>query len=471
MPIELDISRKLLPILQKPKRFKNIYGGRGSGKSQGLADLAIMQAAQGKKIGCFREFQNSLSDSMYSLIIEEIDRLGVKGFTEKNNEIHHVSGGKFVFKGLARNPDSIKSMHGFDIFVVEESQAVSEKSLKLLTPTLRKENGELWFAGNPQSSEDPYSQRLIEPWANELRKNGIYEDDMHLIVKCNWRDNPWFPDSLNQERLWDYENLPRTLYDHIWEGEYNDSVEHSIILAEWFDACVDAHEKLGFKAQGQIIAAHDPADTGDGRGYALRHGSVLLDVKETTTLDVNDACDWALSMAIESNADVFVWDADGLGLSLKRQVTDALDGKKVQYLPFRGGSAVERPDESYENKHGKSVTNADAFKNLRAQMYCTLRDRMYRTFRAVKKGEYSDPDKMFSISSKLECLAQLKAEVCRIPQVFNGNGQIQIMRKDQMKNKLKIKSPNLADAVMMTLLSTPKAKKWGKLNYEQVSIA
>jgi len=465
----LDISRALLPFLQKKKRFKIVVGGRGSGKSQGIADIALIHAAQGRKIGCFREFQNSLSDSVYSLLTDEIERLDVGGYSKMASAIDHANGGGFVFKGLSRNPESIKSMHGFNIFWVEEAQTISDASLKLLTPTLRDDGAEIWMTGNPRSSEDPFSQRFIEPFQSELRKNGIYEDDLHLIIKCNWRDNPWFPTGLEQERRWDEENLPRALYDHIWEGEYNDSVEHSIILAEWFDACVDAHKKLGFKAKGKIVAAHDPADTGDGRAYCLRHGSIILDVDETTTLDVNDACDWALSKAIEKGANTFVWDADGLGLSLRRQINDALDGKNIDAIPFRGGSEVDRPNEVYDYSN-KKIANNNAFKNLRAQKYCELRDRMQLTYNAISKGEYIDPDKLISISSDIKCISQLKAELCRIPQVYNGNGMVQIMRKDQMRNKLKIKSPNLADAVMMSMGQTMRVAKWKKLTYPKVSV-
>ena len=60
------------------------------------------------------------------------------------------------------------------------------------------------FCANPASSEDPFSQRFITPFQTELDQNGIYEDDMHLIIKMNWSDNPWFDDSgLEAERLFD----------------------------------------------------------------------------------------------------------------------------------------------------------------------------------------------------------------------------------------------------------------------------
>ena len=97
---------------------------------------------------------------------------------------------------------------------------------------------------------------------------------MHLIVVVNWRDNPWWNDAQEALRAWDYEHLPRAKYDWIWEGAFNDSVEGSLIMAEWFDSCIDAHKKLGFKPLGIRFSSHDPSDMGeDTKGFAFRHGS------------------------------------------------------------------------------------------------------------------------------------------------------------------------------------------------------
>ena len=326
------------------------------------------------------------------------------------------------------------------------------------------------------SSADPFSQRFIVPFQAELQKNGYYEDELHLIIVLNWRDNPWFPNSLDQERKWDYKNLPRNLYNHIWEGHFNDSVENSIIPVEWFEAAIDAHKKLGFKPKGQKIVSHDPSDLGDdAKGLCFRHGSVVLDIQELITGDVNDGCDWATDYAINNNADLFVWDGDGLGVSLKRQVSEALDGKRIEKSMFKGSEGVDYPSQIHmPDEKGKSSevqrTNKDTFKNKRAQYYWSLRDRFYNTYRAVEKGEYVDPDLMISLSSEIPFLEKLRSEVCRIPKKPNGNGLIQILNKDEMK-RLKIPSPNMADSLMMSMRTAGQSKAWKPLNYQKVSIA
>jgi len=179
-------------------------------------------------------------------------------------------------------------MHGFRRFWVEEAQTISADSLKALTPTLREEGSEIWFSANPRSSADAFSQRFIKPYEKELIRDGFYEDDLHLIIIINIEDNPFVPTVLLEEMEHDRTSMSPALFSHIWKGAFLDDVEDSIIPSEWFDAAIDAHVKLGFEATGAKIASHDPSDEGgDSKGWALRKGSVVLEVDEMVTGDVN----------------------------------------------------------------------------------------------------------------------------------------------------------------------------------------
>lgn len=460
---KLQIPAKLRPFVEKHKRFKVAYGGRGAAKSQSFADIFIMKShMEGAKVGCFREYQNAIEDSVFPLLVSEIKRLEAPGYKTDKTHIENESGGCFRFKGLARSAGSVKSMFGFKYFWLEEGQFISKESLKILTPTLREEDAECWISMNPLNSADPISQRFIEPYKTILDRDGIYEDDLHLIVKINYLDNPWFPESLDQERIHDFNTLPRAEYDHIWLGAYNDNVEGSIITAEWFDAAVDAHVKLGFKPIGKKIVTFDPSDEGgDDKGLCVRHGSVILDSDSLAVGDAGDGMDWALSRAITEQADLFSWDCDGLGSGQKRQVQDALNGKRVDWAMFKGSESPDNPKSIYEpvdkgvdNAKLKQRTNEQTFRNKRAQYYGLLRDRFYNTYRSVVKGEYVDPKNMISISSECRQIQKLKSEMCRIPKKNNPNGLFQIMAKPDMK-KLKLPSPNQADSVMMSLFIPP----------------
>lgn len=458
-PLSSDIwvPDPIAPFLEVHRRFKIAFGGRGAGKSIGFANMLSLMASNGALIGCFREFQNAIDDSVYSLLCAQIRVNDMAGFQINKTQIDHNSGGGFRFRGLARSIEAVKSMHGFKYFWLEEGQFISADSIKILTPTLREANSELWISANPLNSADPFSQRFIVPYLADIERDGYYLDDLHLIVKIDYSDNDWFPEALEQERLYDMEHLPRAVYDHVWNGAFNDSVDDSIIPAEWFDASVDAHKRLGFEPRGAVVVAHDPSDEGgDAKGLCIRQGSVILDAQLRDFGEVNDGMDWALNKAIDANANLFVWDADGMGLGLKRQVADTLRGRKIDFAMFHGAETPDRPHGVYEPLRAddstpkKQRTNRDQFKNKRAQFYWDLRDRFYAVYLAVEKGKYIDPDKMISISSKCRDIGGMRSEVCRIPRKYNRQGTIQIMTKPEMKT-LKIKSPNLADSVMMSL--------------------
>jgi len=139
---------------------------------------------------------------------------------------------------------------------------------------------------------------------------------------------------------------------------------------------------------------------------------------------------------------------------------------------FHGGSGVDNPEQVYQGDDFQGTgkrPNKHAFRNKRAQYYWMLRDRFYNTYRAVIHGEYKDPEDLISISSDIGCIQKLRSEVCRIPRKPNGNGLIQIMAKDEMKNKYKIDSPNLADSLMMSYLDgLTIADSWSKpLTYKK----
>lgn len=457
---DIDFPKKLKPFFKKKKRFKVAYGGRGGAKSVTFAVGFGLQAMAGNMIGCFREYQNSISDSVYSLIKSQIEKYNMPGFNIGKAEINHLNGGGFRFKGLARSIESVKSMHGFNHFWLEEGQFISEESLKILTPTLREKDSELWISANALSSADPFAQRFIVPYLKDLDKNGYYEDDLHIIIKINYSDNRWFPHALEQERQHDFETLSRAMYDHIWEGAFNDSVEDSIIKTEWFDAAIDAHKKLNIKPTGAVIVSHDPSDLGtDDKGLVFRHGILIREAASRNFGDINEGADWALDFAIENKADLFTWDCDGMGIGLKRQVDESLKGKKIDYKMFSGAAEPEYPKAIYESidTEQKQKTNADTFKNRRAQYYWNLRDRFYATWLAIEKKQYIDPDKLISISPYITDLRLLRSEVCRIPRKYNSQGKIQIMSKPEML-KIKIQSPNLADSLMMSM-TIPDLKK------------
>jgi phage terminase large subunit len=477
MQIQIKCLDKFKPLITKRKRVKIIVGGRASTKTTFVADYLAACMSAGQLWCCGREFQNSIDESVHRTLQDEIHRLQAPGFSFGKTEIVHASGGRNFYRGLARNILSLKGiLSGVDGLWVEEGEGLSEDTLRIMTASTRAtaadfdaakaagiplsemKTPEIWITMNRGSRNDPIAKKYLARAEHDLERNQYYEDDEIMVVEANYNDMPreWFLASgLEDERQSDYVHLTRQQYEHKWLGKYLEAVDDAIIQPEWFDACIDAHEKLGFKPTGRKVVSHDPSDTGtDAKGLSYRHGSVFLDVQERTFGDVAEGCDWATDYTIQKQAQDFIWDGDGLGLGLRRQVADNFKGQPVTQSMFRGSEGVEYPKAVYQpigDNSAQPVTNEHAFKNRRAQFYAILRDRMFRTYLAVEKGQYHDPDDMISFSSEIEHINALKAELCRIPRKPNGTGKFQVMSKDDMKRLLKIESPNMADAVMMSL--------------------
>lgn len=457
--VDVRITDKIAWLLSKPKRIKIAVGGRGSAKSIGVSDIMLMFADQGQRICCTREFQNVVSDSVHETLKQEIDRLQVQGFITTDSRIRSQSGGEIFYKGLARNISSLQSLGAVDKVWIEEGQSTSENSLKVLTPSIRSAADEhnmpeIWITMNRFSRGDGVAKKYLSRAEAELARTGYYEDDLIMVVQVNYTDNPWFPPELELERLDDQKNLSKDEYDHIWNGHYMESVDRAIIKKEWFDCAIDSHIKLGIDPKGATIASHDPADGGDSYGYACRTGILYTDIDELEAANGNDACDEATDRAIKANADLFTYDADGMGALLRNQIAENFAGIKCEIRPYNGSNTVDDPKAVYGGVHSlgskdKPKTNEQTFRNKRAQFGIKLADRFYNTYLAVEKGKYIDPDTIISISSDIALIDKIRTECCRIPTVPNGAGKIQLMDKKQLKDTYDLDSPGMYDCLTM----------------------
>lgn len=210
--LTIETPRVFAPLLE-PSRYKGAWGGRGSGKSHFFAEALVEKALlqPGMRAVCIREIQKSLEQSVKRLIEDKISRLGVgEQFRVLDKEIRTPGDGLIIFAGMQNHTaESIKSLEGYDLAWCEEAQSLSAHSLRLLRPTIRKPGSELWFSWNPESPDDPVDRLLRGPGSIT---NAV-------VVNANWRDNPWFPDVLEDDRRIDQARNPDE-YDHVWEGGY-----------------------------------------------------------------------------------------------------------------------------------------------------------------------------------------------------------------------------------------------------------
>lgn len=172
--------------------------------------METCQAERGTLAVCIREAQRTLTQSSKRLIEGKIASLGLgHGFKLFNDKIKTPGDGLIIFRGMQdHTAESMKSLEGFRIAWIDEAQTLSARSLALLRPTIRAGNSEIWASWNPRRKSD-----AIDDFLRNRKPDGA------IVVCANWRDNPWFPAVLEEERQLDLA-LYRDRYDHIWEGDY-----------------------------------------------------------------------------------------------------------------------------------------------------------------------------------------------------------------------------------------------------------
>lgn len=214
--ITINIPIEYKRLFDSDWREAAVYGGRYSLKSHTVARVLLIRARQKKiRVACFREFQNSIADSSHQLLKDLINQYGLTDFKVTNTSIiNTVNGSDFIFNGLHNNEQSVKSTEGIDIAWVEEAQTVSNTSLEVLTPTVRKPGSQLIYTYNRLLEDDPVHHRLVlEGRPNTLIINTNYD----IALKYGM-----MPDVIRLEMEDDRDRRP-SLYKHKWLGEPSSS--------------------------------------------------------------------------------------------------------------------------------------------------------------------------------------------------------------------------------------------------------
>jgi len=271
-PRLLQLPEKLAPLYE-PRRYKVMHGGRGGGKSWSVAAVLLTMAADRPlRILCAREVQKSMRESVYRLLCDQIVKLGLESFYRVlEAEIRGANGSLFTFAGLQQHTvDSIKSFEGVDIVWVEEGHGVSKKSWDVLIPTIRKEGSEIWVTMNPDMATDDTWVRFVETPSPDT-----------WVCEINWRDNPWFPDVLNDERLKAKRTMTEEDYGNTWEGKARRVAAGAIYRREIDDLYADG--RITLVPYDPLLPVHTVWDL--GWNDAMTIGMVQRGPKHVAVID------------------------------------------------------------------------------------------------------------------------------------------------------------------------------------------
>lgn len=408
------------------------------------------------KFLCARQFQNRISESVYTLIKDKIENSEYNGeFTLTQNSIKHKrTGSEFLFYGIARNLNEIKSTEGVDVLWLEEAQYLTEEQWNIIEPTIRKDNSEIWLIWNPDEITDfIYQNFVVNPPAD------------CLTMEINWENNPFLSPTMLKVIKDMYVRDPE-LARHIYGGEPKTGGDKSVINLKFIKAAVDAHIKLGWDISGHKRVGFDVADDGeDANATCYMIGNVIMDAEEWDGLEdqLLKSSTRVYNYAKERDASV-TYDSIGIGAhvgSKFSELNEANSGYQLSYDPFNAGGRVDDADKPYMILPHTKILNGDFFSNIKAQKWMDVATRFRKTYEAVELGLPHPHDELISINSETfdpKLLQKLMFELSSPRKDTDGFGKFKVESKKDMREKRKIKSPNIADAVIMAAIKPKRAK-------------
>lgn len=425
----VDDNNKLIKA-----RNRVLHGGRASSKSWEFAGR-IAQIGQEYKtrVLCVRRFQNKIKESVYTLIKNQIDSFEFTGYKQLASSIEHENGTEFVFYGIERNIDEIKSFEGADILWIEEAHNLTREQWEVLEPTIRKQGSEIWIS---------FNGRLVTDF---VWQNFVVNTPANTIVKhINYTENSFISDTMldaiNELKHKDFER-----YEHIYLGKPLSDDDSVVIKRSWVDAAIDFHLNYEGEMRGAKVSGYDVADSGDDKNaVVITDGSVVLDCYEWQGGE-NELKKSADKVRIEaiSYASHVIYDSIGVG---------AHTGSTLQaagfnnFSGFNAGGKVQKPLKKYNG-----IKQKEYFSNVKAQAWWLVADRLRNTHDYLRNGNKDyKPDELISISSSIESLEALISELTTPRRDFDKAGRVKVESKDDLK-KRDIMSPNLADAFIMAL--------------------
>ena len=323
----VQFPAKLRPLFT-PARWKSIRGGRDGGKSWGVARALLEKGASGKEfIVCCRETMESIKDSVYRLLCDQIEALDMTQHwhIEKALLRHRGTGTEIVFRGL-KNPDALKSLEGATIVWVEEAQTMSSDSWRKVPPTVRREGSEIWLTWNPSLETDPTWQKTV------LRP----PDAGFIEIVINYDDNPWRSKVLDTERA-QMEREDPDEFAHVYLGQPKRNITGSVYAVQL--RLAESQGRIGQVAHTPGVVVRCGWDLGDSdimavwfiQSIAGQHR--VIDYYEARHEPLDHYLSLCEAKGYRYGEDYFPWDAASKVLTGALETTMHQRGRKVQILP------------------------------------------------------------------------------------------------------------------------------------------
>lgn len=419
-PDILNIPSKLLPIIEKFNDYKYfvIEGGRGSGKSQTIARILTCVAEQNKvRIVCGREIQDTIEESVYTLLRDLIVQNSLAFRIRKNGITHLVTGSTFNFKGFREQGSvNIKGFEGADVLWVDEAQTVTKQTLDVIIPTLRKDNVKIIFTLNRYMRDDAVMDLVGRP------------DCLHIQI--NYFENPFCPVTLLDEAERMKISSPRD-YKHIYLGQPLATADDYLFdfdkLHASFDTTVFGEMmtrqrilSIDFAAQGNDACVATVLDRSSNQHWTLTER--IRWEEPDTTVSIGKI----VNLLGQYKPDVSILDVGGMGHVVWGRINEVL-GKTANPVQRFDGAGVDTM--GVDKVH---------YANARAEGFYLLKDWFEHGFLKLNRED-------------AEVIRQLE----KIKMKYRSDGRRILESKIDMKKELGY-SPDDADSLMMAVYAAVK---------------
>lgn len=270
------------------------------------------------------------------------------------------------------------------------------------------------------------------------------------VFVFDWRDHP------NKTQEWYDKRYKRAEEEgllHVFKQEvdrdYIGSQDNTIIPFDWIKSSIDAHKKLDIKITGTSFAGQDIADEGGDKNALVIRKGILATFAKHWGGEAGEAAKVAVPICNKHLVTDLYYDCIGVGSAFKTQVNTLKElptwNTKLTVHKWDAGAGVKDAHKPSIDGDVDSPRNGDVYQNWKAQAWYNLRQRFYKTYRAVQFGDEFPEDDLISIDSKMDGLNQLQLELSQVKQkISSSTGKILVDKKPNGAM-----SPNLADAFVM----------------------
>ena len=417
----LEIPKKLQPIITEFNNYRYflIEGGRGGGKSQTIARILLTLAEKYLlRIVCGREIQKNITESVHSLMSDLVRSFKLAFEVYATKIVHLTSQTQINFRGFReQGAFNIQGMEGIDITWIDEAQAITKQTRDVLIPTIRKDNAKIIFTMNRHVADDP---------VYEFCKDRA--DCLHIHL--DYFDNPFCTNALKHEAE-ECKKKDIDDYNHIWLGVPLDKSEDSVFnYSELEEATKNKH--ILAPSYGMRLAGFDIARYGDDKCAcviiqqmgALHWEEIYTD--QWGQKDLNYTTGRILSIINEQNVTKSIIDEDGIGSG---PLDTLQQGRGMDNIVgFRNPSIAYSDNKDYANNR---TVNTYKLKKMLLDSHMALNNE------------------------------ELIKELLTMKFTYDHQQRKILISKELMRTKFKIKSPNLADALIMaiSLIGAVKSKQ------------